>query len=82
MITHSDKQIKKQLPSLFHLHLHGAAALKRRPTANDEGQIMRTQLRLGVGCIRVGISRTSQDRAALDAGVEALFAQGEPLKNL
>lgn len=77
MITHSHEQIKKQLPALFHLHLHSPTALKRRPTSYNQRQVMSPQFGLGVGRAGVGVARAGEDGAALDAGVEALFAEGE-----
>ena len=77
MITHSHEQIKKQLPALFHLHLHSPTAFKRRPTSYNQRQVMSPQLGLGVGRAGVGVASAGEDGAALDAGVEALFAEGE-----
>lgn len=77
MVTHGNKQIKKQLPTHLHLTLHRPTALKRRPATDNQRQIVRTQPGLSVGRMRVGISRAGQDRVALDACVEALFAQSK-----
>lgn len=77
MVTHGDKKVEKQIPTLLHLHLHRATALKRRPTADDQRQIVRSQLGLSVGSVRVGIASTQQDRVALNTRVEALFTQRE-----
>jgi hypothetical protein len=40
MITHSNKQIEEQFPTLFHLKLHGAASLESVPAADDEGEVV------------------------------------------
>lgn len=77
MVTHGNKQIKKQLPTLLHLHLHRPTALKRRPATYNQRQVVRTQPGFSIGRVRVSISRAGQDRVALDACVEALFAQGK-----
>lgn len=69
MITHRYKKIKKQFPSLFHLHLHRTAPLKRRPTPDDQGEIMRPELRLVLGGITVGVACAGKDGTTLDAGV-------------
>lgn len=82
MITHRHKKIKKHLPPTLHLHLHSPTVLKRPPTPDNQRKIMRTQLRLGVWRVRIGISRTGEDRAALDARVEALFTEGEAFQRL
>lgn len=74
MITHRNKQIKKQLPPLLHLHLHSPTPLKSRPTPNNQRKIVRSKLRLGIWRVGVGVSRAGEDRAALDARVETLFA--------
>lgn len=80
MITKSHKQIKKQLPPLLHLHLHSPTSLKRTPGPNNKREIMRPQLRLRIRGISVCISRTGEDSAARDAGVEALLAECESLE--
>jgi len=36
VVAHCNKQIKEQLATSLHLHLHGAAALKRLPASNNE----------------------------------------------
>ena len=79
MITHRNKKIKKQLPTLLHLHLHGPTALKRRPTPDNKREVMGPQLGLVIWGIGVGVSCACEDRAALDARVEALFSEREAL---
>ena len=74
MITHRNKQIKEQLPPLLHLHLHSSTPLECRPTPNNQRKVVCSKLRLGIRRVGVGVARTREDRAALDAGVEALFA--------
>lgn len=73
MITHRNKKIKEQFPSLLHLHLHRAAPLKSRPAPNNKRKVMRPQLGLVVRCIRVCVARTREDRAALDPSMQALL---------
>lgn len=80
MITHRHKQIKKHLPTPLHLHLHRPAVLERPPRPNNQRQVMRPQLRLRIWRVGVGVPRAGQDRAALDTGVEALFAEGKALQ--
>lgn len=80
MINHRDKKIKKQLPAALHLHLHRAAALERVAAPDDHRQVMRAQPRLGVGGVGVCEARAGEDRAALDAAVEALLAESETLE--
>jgi hypothetical protein len=36
MITHSNKQIEKQLATPLHLHLHSPTPLKRTSAPNDQ----------------------------------------------
>lgn len=81
MIAHSNEQIKKQLPTPLHLHLHRAAALKRAPAPNNQRQIMRPQPGLGIRSIGVCISCTGEDSRHVNAGMQALFAQGKALEN-
>lgn len=66
MIAHSNKQIKKQLPTPLHLHLHRATALKRAPAPDNQRQIMRPQLGLGIWSIGVCISSTGEDGRYVD----------------
>jgi hypothetical protein len=49
VVAHGDKQVEEELPAslavhvaaaLFHLGLHGAAALERLAAADDEGQVV------------------------------------------
>jgi hypothetical protein len=65
---------------LLHLHLHRAAALEGVAGADDEGEVVGSQL--GVGGWGVGVSEASggEDGAALDAGLEALFLEGKALE--
>lgn len=80
MITHSNKQIKKQPPTPLHLHLHRPTPLKRPPRPNNQRQVMRPQLGLRIRRVGVRVPRAGQDRADLDPRVEALFAEGEALQ--
>lgn len=69
------KVILQFTPS-FHFHLHGATSLERRSAPNDERQIVRSQSRIAVRRLGIGKSCTSEYGAALNAGLEALLAQG------
>ena len=77
MITHRNKKIKKQLPTLLHLHLHGPTALKRRPTPDNKREVMGPQLGLVIRGVGVGVACACEYRAALDTRVEALFSERE-----
>ena len=80
MVAHSDEEIEEEFPTLLHLDLHGAATLERVPAADDEGEVVCTELRIVVR--RVGICKASggKDGADLDAGLKALLAKGEALE--
>lgn len=68
MVAQSDKQIKEQLtPAVEHLKLHRATALECRARANDEGEIMCSELGVVVGGIGVGVAGRCEDGATLDA---------------
>lgn len=82
MIAHRDKQIKEQLPPALHLHLHRPAPLERAPTPDDQSQIVCPQLRITVRRIGIRIPRTGQDRRALDATLQPLLPQRQPLQLL
>lgn len=77
MITHGNEQIEKQIATLLHLHLHRPTALKRRPTTDNQRQIVRAQLGLSIRRVRVCVPRTQQDCVTLDTRMEALLAQCE-----
>lgn len=77
MITHRDKQIKEQLPTLFHLDLHSPAALEGVSAADDEREVVGTELGVGVGGVGVGEAGGREDGGDLDAGLESLLAKGE-----
>jgi hypothetical protein len=69
MIAQGDEEIKEQLrATVVHLQLHGAAALEGASAAYDEGQVVCSQLGVGVGRVGVGVASRRQDGAALDAG--------------
>ena len=77
MINHSNEKIEKQRrPSMLHLHLHRPASLEGVARADDESEVVRSQLGIGGGRVGVGEAGGRQDRAALDAGLEALLLQG------
>ena len=81
MIDHSDEEIEEQrCPTRLHLQLHRAAALERVAAANDEGEIVRSHLRVACGCVGVGESSTREDGAALHAGLQALLLECETLE--
>lgn len=80
MIAHGDEEVKEQLAPNLHLHLHGAAALEGGPAADDERQIVRPHLRVGVGRVRIGVSGAGQYGAALDARLQTLLPQGQALE--
>lgn len=70
VIAHGDKQIEEQRrPAVKHFHLHGAAALESAPAADDEGEVVSSQLGVVVGRVSVGVSGGGEDGAALDAGL-------------
>ena len=68
MVAQGDKQVKEELgAAVEHLELHGAAALESAAAADDEGEVVRSQLRVGVGGVGVSVAGRGQDRARLDA---------------
>lgn len=80
MITHRHKQVKEKSTSALHLHLHRSAALERSAAANDKSQIVCSQLAVRVRRIGVGVACGCQNGATLDARLEPLLAEGEPLQ--
>ena len=69
-----------QQASGLHLHLHGPAPLERGPAADDQSQVVGPQLRVTLGRVRVRIPRARKDGAALNARLQPLLAQRQPLE--
>lgn len=80
VIRHRDEQIKEDFPAGLHLHLHCAAPLEHVSAADDESEVVCTQLGVAVGGVSVCIPSRRENRAALDTRLETLFAEGEALK--
>lgn len=69
MVAQSHEKIKEQgCPTVEHLKLHGATALESATRANDQGEIVCTQLGISVWSVGISIASGSQDGAALDTG--------------
>lgn len=76
MVAEGDEQVEEKLTTTVeHLKLHRAATLECGPTANDESEVMSTQLGVGIGCVGVGITGGGQDGAALDSGLCRPYCQ-------
>jgi hypothetical protein len=74
MIAQRDEQVEEQLRAAgHHLHLHGAAALEGPAAADDEREVVGSQLGVCVGCVGVGVAGGGENCAALDAGFCSLF---------
>lgn len=67
-------------PTFFHLHLHRPAPLERRPTPDDQSQVMCPQLRIIVRGIRIRISRARKNSTALYPRLQPLLPQRQPLQ--
>ena len=69
MVAQRHKEIEKELAaSGMHLELHGPAPLEGVSTADDEGQVVSSELGVRVGRVGIGVASRGEDRAALDAG--------------
>jgi hypothetical protein len=77
VVAHGDEEVEEHLAAVLHFHLHGATALESRPAADDQGEVVGTQLGVGVGSEGVGVAGAGEDGAALDGGLETLFPKGE-----
>lgn len=80
MIAHRNEEIEEQLPTFFHLHLHGATSLESVSAADDESQVMSSQLGVGIRCLGVGMTSRGEDGANLDARLKTLFAERKTAK--
>ena len=82
MIAHGHEQIEEQPPAGLHLHLHRTTTLERVAGADDKRQVVCSELRVRLGRVVIGIPRTRQDGRALDARLQPLLAQRQPLQLL
>ncbi len=81
MVDHRNKEVEEQRRSaLLHLHLHSTAALESVAGADDECEIVCSQLGIGGWGVGVGEASRGQDGAALDAGLQALLLEGQALQ--
>jgi len=90
VVAHGDKQVEKQFPTSFavhvaaaallHLGLHGAAALEGLAAPDDERQVMSAQAAVRVGRVCVTVLSAAEDGADVDAGLQPLLPQREPLE--
>lgn len=68
MIAQSNKEIEEELrAAVVHLQLHGAAPLEGAAAADDESEVVCSQLGIRVGRVGIRISRRCKNGAALDA---------------
>ena len=92
MVTHGDEQVEEEFPAswpehfaaagFLHLGLHGAAALEGLAAPDDECQVMGAQAAVGVGRMRIAVLRAAKDGADVDAGLQSLLSQRQPLEFL
>lgn len=69
MVAKRNKEVKEQRrPTVPHLELHRAAALKGAAAADDEREVVGPELGVGVGGVGVGVAGGGENGAALDAG--------------
>lgn len=69
MVGQGDKQVEKKLgAAVEHLLLHGSAALEGGAAANDEGEVVCSQLGVGIGRVGIGEAGRGEDDATGDAG--------------
>ena len=77
MVTHSNKQIKEHLPTMLHLRLHRATSLEGAAAANDESQVVGSELGVTVWGMSVGPASRRKDCGDLHARAKTLLAEGE-----
>lgn len=82
MVDHGDEQVKEELAAILHLVLHGAAALERVSSADNEGKIVCSEFGVAVGCVHVRKPSRCQDGRALNARLQALLPQSQLLQFL
>lgn len=68
MVAQGNKQVEEELSAAVeHLQLHGTAPLEGAAAADDESEVVRPQLGVGIRSVGVGVASRSQDRACLNA---------------
>lgn len=82
VVDHGNEQVEEQLTAVLHLVLHCAAALESVARTDDQCEVVRTKLGVVVGCVGVGVTSRGQDRRALDARLQPLFAKSQLLELL
>ena len=82
VVDHGNEQVEEQLTAVLHLVLHCAAALKGVARTDDQCEVVGTKLGVVVGCVGVGVTSRGQDRRALDARLQPLFAKSQLLELL
>lgn len=80
VVAHCHKQVKKQLATNLHFHLHGPASLESLATSDDESQVMSAQSRLRVRRVVIRVPSRSQDHVGRDSDLKALLAERNALQ--
>jgi hypothetical protein len=80
VVDHGNEKVKEEFTAIFHFALHGAAALERLAGADDESKVVRTELRVVVGRVCVGVTGRGQDGGALDARLQSLLPESQLLQ--
>ena len=80
MVTHSNEEVEEQLAALFHLLCHRCAALERVAAADDESEVVSSQLRIVLGSVSIRPTSRGQQRGHGDILLQALLAEGETFK--
>ena len=80
MIAQRDEEIEEHSATPLHLRLHGPALLERTTSPHHEREEVRAQSAVVIGRMRVRIAHAAQDRADVDAGLQALLAKSEALQ--
>jgi hypothetical protein len=82
MVTHGDEKVEEHLAAFLHLHLHSPAAFECAAAADDEGEVVSSQLLLVIRSSGVGPASRSQNHGDGNTGAKTLFAEGQTLEFL
>lgn len=81
VVDHRHEEVEEQRrATVLHFHLHCARTLECVPASNDECKVVCSQLGVGGRSVGIGVASRGEDGAALHAGLEALFFEGETLE--
>lgn len=82
MVHHGNEKVEEQLTAIFHLVLHRTAALESVARADDQCEVVSTELGVVVRSVGVRVTSRSENCRALDTRLQTLLAKSQLLQLL